>query len=530
MSRVGLSSVARDASSYSTTGARPPGVRELTTYAGPVSVREPVWTALLRTPLGSKRFLTSLFNASVGAASPARLFSGRLPEPPKGRVVVVGAGKAAAAMARAVEDEWAGPLEQLEGLVVTRYGHRVPTRRIEVLEAAHPVPDSAGLEAADRVLALARAAGPDDMVICLISGGGSALLASPLAGISLEDKRSVSRALLRCGAPIDEINCVRKHLSQVKGGRLAAAAHPAKVVTYLISDVAGDDPSVIASGPTVPDPSTCTDALRVLAKYGIETPPPVAALLCAGAAEAGRPAAGAETPKPGDPAFARDKVVVLATARQALAAAACAALGCGVQPIVLGDAIEGEAREVAAAHAGLALALARGDQAEAEARLLEGLVAFGGSAGRLNPLAQALPKPPCVLISGGETTVTVRGAGRGGRNAEYALALALALQGHPAISAICCDTDGIDGTEDNAGAIVVPGTLTRASALGLDAEAMLAANDAYGVFAALNDLVVTGPTLTNVNDFRAVLISVPGNTRLPNPLEGRGCPAIKAVD
>jgi hydroxypyruvate reductase len=470
--------------------------------------------------LNTRFFLTSLFEAAVTAASPEKLIPGRLPSPPPGRVLVVGAGKAAAAMARAVEDSWEGPLDQLAGVVVTRYGHGVPTRRIEVIEAAHPVPDAAGREAAGRILSMVRDLGADDLLICLISGGGSALLASPLPGISLEDKQAVNRALLRCGAPIDEINCVRKHLSAIKGGRLAAAAHPARVVTYLISDVPGDDPSVVASGPTIPDPTTYADALKVLAKYGVDAPPAARVLLRAGLVaaqpqlsfnvdDADRILAAAiapETPKPGDPAFARDEVVVLATARHALAAAAAVARTAGVAPIVLGDAVEGEARDVAAAHARLALALARRDAPSAEALLRGGLVAFSAPACDLDPLSLVLPRLPCVLISGGETTVTVNGAGRGGRDAEYALALAVALDGHPAVSAIACDTDGIDGTEDNAGAIVVPDTLARAGAAGLDAAAMLADNDAYSLFAKLDDLVVTGPTRTNVNDFRAVLV------------------------
>jgi hydroxypyruvate reductase len=435
-------------------------------------------------------------------------------------VLVIGAGKAAASMAAAVEDSWRGPLEQLSGLVVTRYGHGAPTRRIEVVEAAHPVPDTAGRAAAGRILSLVRGLTADDLVICLISGGASALLAAPLPGISLEDEQAVNKALLRCGARIDEINCVRKHISAIKGGRLAAAAHPARVVTYIISDVPGDDPSVIGSGPTIPDPSTYADALRVLGKYGIDTPPAVKILFRAGSA-ASRPqlrlavddgdrmlaaATAPETPKPGDPAFADDEIVMLATARDALAAAAEVARTAGISPIVLGDAVEGESRQVATEHAHLALALARRDWPSSEAQIRSGLVSFCGPACELDPLALGLPRLPCVLISGGETTVTVNGSGRGGRDAEYALALAIALGGHPAVSAIACDTDGIDGTEDNAGAMIVPDTLRRGVAAGLDAAAMLADNDAYRYFAVLDDLVVTGPTRTNVNDFRAVLV------------------------
>ncbi|MBM3147102.1 MAG: glycerate kinase [Actinobacteria bacterium] len=445
--------------------------------------------------------MRSLFHTAVAAATPARLFAGRLPEPPSGRVLVAGAGKAAAAMAAAVEDHWPGPLDRLSGLVVTRYGHGVPTRRIDVVEAAHPVPDAAGRAAAGRIHELAGSLQRDDLLICLISGGGSALLAAPAAGVTLEDKQAVNRALLRSGAPIDRINCVRKHLSAIKGGRLAEAAHPARVVTYLISDVPGDDPSVIASGPTVPDPTTFAEALHALEEYGIEPPASVGKYLFAGSE--GRIA---ETPKPGDPAFADDELVMLATARDALAATAALARRAGITPLVLGDAIEGEARDVGTAHARLALALARSDRPSALAMLRAGLVSFAAPAGDLDPLTQTVPKAPCIVLSGGETTVTVRGDGRGGRNTEYALSLALSLGARPGISAIAADTDGIDGSEDNAGAVVTPDTLARAAAAGLDATALLADNDAYAFFDDLDDLVVTGPTRTNVNDFRAVLI------------------------
>jgi len=418
-----------------------------------------------------RTFLRSLFDAAVAAAQPRLLLPGRLPPPTGGRTLVLGAGKAAAAMARAVEDDWTGPLS---GLVVTRYGHGLPCKRIEVVEAAHPVPDERGREAAVRILALAAQLDADDLLLCLISGGGSALLSLPAEGLGLEDKQAVSRALLRCGAPIAQINCVRKHLSATKGGRLAAAAHPARVVTYLISDVTGDDPAVVASGPTVPDPTTFADALAVLQQHRIEAPAVEMHLRdgAAGLAE--------ETPKPGDVAFARDEVVMLATAARSLTAAATAAQAAGVTPLVLGDDLTGAARVVGAQHARLALAC----------------VAGRGPA-----------RPPCVLLSGGETTVTVRGAGRGGRNTEYLLAQALALCGHLGIWAIAADTDGIDGSEDNAGALLAPDTLERAATAGLDAAALLAANDAYGFFAALGDLLVTGPTRTNVNDFRATLIA-----------------------
>jgi len=419
-----------------------------------------------------RALLRRLFDAAVAAVSAAKCLPPRLPAPPKGRTIVVGGGKAGAAMARAVEDtvaknSWSGPLS---GLVVTRYGHGVPCERIEVVEAAHPVPDAAGRKAAARMLEAVKGLGPDDLVLCLISGGGSALLAAPAEGLTLEDKQAVNRALLKSGANITEMNCVRKHLSAIKGGRLAAAAAPARVVTLAISDVPGDDPSVIASGPTVPDSTTFADALAVLAKYGIDEPHAVVEHLRA---------AKDETPKPGDPRFTRNEVVMLATAQDALRAAAEVARAAGVAPVILGDSIEGEARDVAAVHAGIVRQVAR----------------FGG-------LAEA----PCVLLSGGETTVTVRGGGRGGRNAEFLLALAVALDGHPGISALAADTDGIDGSEDNAGALLAPDSLARAAAQHVNAKHRLAANDGYGFFAALDDLVVTGPTRTNVNDFRAILV------------------------
>jgi hydroxypyruvate reductase len=380
-------------------------------------------------------------------------------------------------MARAVEDSWPhAEGHPLAGLVVTRYGHAVPCRRIEVVEAAHPVPDQAGLDAARRILQRVEGLGPDDLVLCLISGGGSALLSLPAAGITLEEKQAVNKALLRSGAAIDEMNCLRKHLSAIKGGRLAAAAAPARVVSLLISDVPGDDPAVIASGPTVPDPTTFADALAILEKYRIEAPASVRKHL---------EAAAEETPKPGDPRLARCEVHLVARPQDALEAAAAAARAAGVTPVILGDSIEGEAREVAQVMAGIARQVAR----------------FG------QPAAA-----PCVLLSGGETTVTLRGKGRGGRNAEFLLALTVALEGAPGIHAIACDTDGIDGSEDNAGALSGPASLARAAAAGLDAKAMLADNDGYGFFAGLGDLVVTGPTLTNVNDFRAVLITSPEST------------------
>ncbi len=420
--------------------------------------------------------LRALFDAALAAADPMRVVAPHLPAPVPGRTVVVGAGKASAAMARAFEKAWTGPLE---GLVVTRHGHGVGCERIEIVEASHPVPDRAGEEAARRILDLARGLGPSDQLICLISGGGSALLALPAPGLTLADKQAVTRALLRCGATIGEINTVRKHLSAIKGGRLAAAAAPARVLTLAISDVPGDDPAVIASGPTVPDPTTFADARAVLAKYGIEEPAAVMAHLAT---------AADETPKPDDPVFTNTRFQLIASPQQALAAAADAALARNVTPIVLSDSIEGEARDVAAVHAAMALQL---------------------RAGRFR-VGSDIVSLPTVLLSGGETTVTVRGNGRGGRNAEFLLGFAAALTSDPeagaGIAALACDTDGIDGTEDNAGAIVYPNTISRAAAQGIAIKEALAENDGYGVFAALGDLLVTGPTLTNVNDFRAILV------------------------
>ncbi|HEX9768158.1 MAG TPA: glycerate kinase [Kiloniellales bacterium] len=415
-----------------------------------------------------RELLRSLFDAAVEAAQPAVCLPPHLPEPPAhGRTLVVGAGKASAAMARAVEDHWPGPLS---GLVITRYGHAVPCHRIEVVEAAHPVPDEAGRTGAARILDLVRGLTADDLVLCLISGGGSALLSLPAPGVSLADKQAVNRALLKSGATIAEMNCLRKHLSAIKGGRLAAAAAPARVVSLLISDVPGDDPSSIASGPTVPDPTTFADALAIIAKYAIAAPASVMARLRT---------ADDETPKPGDPRLATAETVIVASPQASLEAAARVAAEAGVAAHILSDRIEGEARDVALVHAAIARQVAS----------------------RHQPF-----RPPAVLLSGGETTVTVRGQGRGGRNAEFLLALALALGGAAGIHAIACDTDGIDGTEDNAGALAGPDSLARAAALGLSARASLADNDGYGLFEALGDLVVTGPTLTNVNDFRAILI------------------------
>jgi glycerate 2-kinase len=420
----------------------------------------------------ARGILLGLFETALAAADPARAVATHMPPPVTGRTIVVGAGKASAAMARAFEANWSGPLD---GLVVTRRGHAVPCRRIAIVEASHPVPDPAGEAAARRILELASGLGAGDQLVCLMSGGGSALLALPAPGLTLTDKQEVTRALLASGATIGEINAVRKHLSAIKGGRLAAAAAPARVVTLAISDVPGDDPAVIASGPTVPDPTTFAEARAVLAKYGIDRPAAIVAHL---------EAAAEETPKPGDPVFDRARFVLIASPRQALAAAADAAAARGLAPIVLSDRIEGEAREVAAVHAAIALQVAAGGFRAGAATIM----------------------PPAVLLSGGETTVTVRGAGRGGRNSEFLLALAAHLRAAPGIAALACDTDGIDGTQDNAGAIIYPDTVSRAAARGIAIKDVLAAHDSYGFFAALGDLVVTGPTLTNVNDFRAILI------------------------
>jgi len=417
-----------------------------------------------------RALLRSMFDAAIAAADPDRCVPSFLPVRPKGRLIVLGAGKASAAMARAVERHWDGPLE---GLVVTRYGHAVPTERIEVVEAAHPVPDAAGLQAAQRIRDIAADAGPDDTVLCLISGGGSALLALPLPGVSLDDKQAIGRALLASGAPISEINCVRRHLSAVKGGRLAALAHPAKVVSLLISDVPGDDPVDIASGPTVGDPTTSAEALAIVRRYGIALPPAVETLLASG---------DGETVKPGDPRLAGNETHVIATPQASLEAAAAVAREAGLAAHILSDAIEGEARDVGAVLAGIARQVARRGQ----------------------PFA-----PPCVLLSGGETTVTVRGKGRGGRNVEFLLSLGLHLSGLPDVWALAGDTDGVDGLEEIAGALLTPDSLARALAYGLDPQAALDANDGHGFFGALGDAVVTGPTLTNVNDFRAILIGRP---------------------
>jgi hydroxypyruvate reductase len=418
-------------------------------------------------PQAPRDLLLSLFRTALRVVDPMQAVPAHLPKPPKGRTIVVGAGKASAAMAASVERHWQGPLE---GLVVTRYGHGVPCRQIEIVEASHPVPDERGRDAARRILEKMQGLTADDLVLCLISGGGSALLSLPASDITLADKQAMNKALLKYGVTIAEMNCVRKHMSAIKGGRLAAAASPAQVVTLLISDVPGDDPSVVASGPTVPDPTSFADALAVIEKYRITEPRAVI--------ERFRRSRD-ETPKPGDPRFARARTIMIARPQDALEAAAEAARAAGITPLILGDSIEGEARDVALVHAGIARQVARYGQPG---------------------------EPPLLLLSGGETTVTVRGQGRGGRNAEFLLALAVALDGHPGIHAIACDTDGIDGTEDNAGALMAPDSLARGWAKGANAKAFLADNDGYSFFETLDDLVKTGPTLTNVNDFRAILI------------------------
>jgi hydroxypyruvate reductase len=415
-----------------------------------------------------RALLRAMFDAAIAAALPDKTLPAYLPKPPKGRTLVIGCGKAAASMAKAVEDHWAG---ELSGMVVTRYGYHVATKRIEVVEAAHPVPDEAGRKAAQRMLTMVQGLSADDLVLFLVSGGGSALLPLPAPGLTLADKQAINMALLKSGANITEMNCVRKHLSAVKGGRLAAACAPAKVVTLAISDIPGDDPAVIASGPTVADATTFADARAILEKYGITEPKAVIEHLRA---------AKEETPKPGDPRLAKTELHMVAAPQMSLEAAAEIARGAGVMPVILGDAIEGEAREVAIVHAGIARQVRRHGQPA---------------------------KVPCVLLSGGETTVTVRGKGRGGRNAEFLLALAVALGGEPGIHALAGDTDGVDGTEDNAGAVLTPDSLAKATQRNLDAKKMLADNDGYSFFSGLGDLVLTGPTLTNVNDFRAILIT-----------------------
>ncbi len=416
--------------------------------------------------------MRSMFDAAVASAQPALCVPPHLPHPDevKGRLVVIGAGKASAAMAQAVEQHWRGPLT---GLVVTRYGYQAPCEHIEIVQAAHPVPDAAGEQAARRLMALAATLTADDVVLCLISGGGSALLPLPLAGISLQDKQQINRALLASGASIGEMNTVRRHLSAIKGGRLAAACHPARVITLLLSDVPGDAPRDIASGPTVGDETTCADALAIVQRYGLQLPAHVRAVLESGAGE---------SVKPGDARLANCSAHIVAAPQQALEAAARVAQAHGYTPFILSDAIEGEARDVGKVLAALSVQVA----------------------GRGQPFT-----PPCAILSGGETTVTLRGKGRGGRNVECLLSFAIATQGHARIHALMGDTDGVDGAEEIAGAHVGPDTLARAFALGIRPLRSLDDNDGHGFFEALGDAVVTGPTRTNVNDFRVVLIDAP---------------------
>lgn len=418
-----------------------------------------------------RALLQAMFHAAIEAAQPSHCVPPHLPPAPKGRLIVIGAGKASAAMAQAVERHWPGPLS---GLVVTRYGYAVPCERIEIVEASHPVPDAAGMQAARRMLDLAGNLQADDTVLCLISGGGSSLLALPLDGITLADKQALNRALLASGATIGEMNCVRRHLSAIKGGRLAAACHPAQVVTLAISDVPGDRLGDIASGPTEGDATTCEEALAIVRRYGMDLPDSIRAIL-----ESGR----GESVKPGDPRLARTRTTLVATPQMALEAAAAVARAAGVTPYILGDSLEGEARDVGKVMAGIALQTAM----------------------RGRPFAAF--SAPCVLLSGGETTVTVRGKGRGGRNVEFLLALGLALDGHEGIHALAGDTDGVDGQEEIAGALLAPDTLQRAWAQGIKPRDSLDNNDGHGFFQALGDSVVTGPTLTNVNDFRVILIT-----------------------
>ena len=414
-----------------------------------------------------RALLRAMFDAAIAAAQPALCLPPHLPPPPKGRTLVIGAGKASAAMARALEDHWRAPLQ---GLVVTRYGYAVPCQRIEIVEAAHPVPDEAGLRAAQRIHQLVQGLTADDLVIALISGGGSSLLVAPAPGLSLADKQAINTALLRSGATISEMNCLRRHLSALKGGRLGAACHPAQLLTLLISDVPGDDPIDIASGPTVGDPTTCADALAIVERYRLDLPPAARALLESGAGE---------SVKPADPRLARAQTRIVTAPQMALEAAAQVARAAGVQPYILGDSLEGEARDIGKALAGITRQVVRQGQ----------------------PF-----QPPCVLLSGGETTVTLKGDGRGGRNVEFLLSLAVALGGLSGVHALAGDTDGVDGAEEIAGAVLTPDTLARAWALGINPRASLDRNDGHGFFQALGDSVITGPTLTNVNDFRAIVV------------------------
>ncbi len=419
-----------------------------------------------------RTLLIDSFQAAVAAADPLKIIAAHLPPPPKGRTLVVGAGKAAASMARAVDLAWPQDAA-LEGIVVTRYAHAIPTERITVVEASHPVPDDEGEKAAADILARVAALGPDDRLIALVSGGGSSLLSLPVDSVPMTDLKSVTKSLLKSGAPITEMNIVRKHLSRIQGGRLAAACL-APVTTLIISDVTGDDPSAIASGPTCPDASTYADAIAILQRYGVEAPDSVLAHL-----ERGASGQVDETPKPGDALFERVDNIVIATARQSLQAGAEFLAAQSITPVILGDTVTGEASEVAKVYAAVVREIRAYEQ----------------------PF-----KPPVALISGGECTVTVRGNGRGGRCAEFLASLAAEMDGMPDVYAIAADTDGIDGTEDNAGAVLLPDSKARADQLGISARKMLANNDGYSYFSALGDLVITGPTLTNVNDYRVILV------------------------
>lgn len=419
--------------------------------------------------LDAKAFLVSLFDAAVAAADPEITIRDHLPARPKGRTIVVGAGKGAAQMAAAFEKAWDGPIE---GTIVTRYGYAAPCERIEVIEAAHPVPDQAGLAAARRLIKQVSGLTEDDLVVALVCGGGSALLPAPAGSLTLDDEIAVNRALLASGAPIAAMNAVRKHVSAIKGGRLAAAAYPARVVSLIVSDIPGDDPALVASGPTVADATTRADALAVVEMYSMNLPAVVMAHLASPAADA---------PRPDDPRFARSSVVVIASAAQSLESAAAAAQARGIEAVILSDSIEGEARDVGSVHAAIAREVAAKNR----------------------PFSK-----PVVMLSGGETTVTLRGkgGGKGGRNSEFLLSLALGIDGLRGIDALAADTDGIDGSEDNAGAFADGTSIARMRAAGIDARAALAVNDAFTAFAATGDLFSPGPTGTNVNDFRAILI------------------------
>ena len=419
-----------------------------------------------------RALLIESFHAAVGAADPQKILPPHLPQPPEGKTLVVGAGKAAAAMALAVEQHWPSA-SPLDGLAITRYRHGLLTNRIKVIEAGHPVPDESGEKAAQEILRRAKTLGTSDLLLALVSGGGSSLLSLPVEGISMDELKATTKELLRCGAPIQDMNTVRKHLSSIQGGRLAAACK-ARVLALIISDVTGDDPTHIGSGPCAPDPSSYQDAEDVIARYGVKAPASVAAHL-----QRGVRGEIAETPKPGDKLFRRVENRVIGTAQGSLQAAAAYFRGKGITPVVLGDSVTGEASEVAKVYAALVRQIRRHGE----------------------PF-----QPPLALISGGECTVTVRGNGRGGRCSEFLLSLALELDGMPGAYAVACDTDGIDGSEDNAGAVLAPDSLARAVQAGVSAKKLLANNDGYGFFAALDDLVVTGPTRTNVNDFRAILV------------------------